>query len=233
MFLDRVIFENGDINMSSIKEDYLKIIFELGGAKTEVSNKRIAISLIIAAGSVTEMINKLLKDGLVVHKPYSGVSLTKKGARLAEMLIRRHRIWEVFLVRKLGFHLSDVNDEAEVLEHVTSPKLLHALDKWLGYPKHCPHGGIIPPENGHYQEDSHTTLSDAKDGEMVVVDRFIDNHDLLTYLGDLKLDIGDQLKVLKHSPFEGPVTVHNVTDHTRLTIGYKAAHYVFIKPVKK
>ncbi|CAI2687661.1 hypothetical protein AKUH4B412M_11400 [Apilactobacillus kunkeei] len=83
--------------------------------------------------------------------------------------------------------------------------------------------------SGHYKEDSHRLLNDADDGETVVVDRFIDNHDLLTYLGDIQLDIGDKLKVIKHSPFEGPVTVQNLTDNQESDISYKASHYVFIR----
>lgn len=215
--------------MTPMKEDYLKIIFELGGRQKKVSNKQIAISLNIAAGSVTEMVNKMAAEGLAEHTPYAGISLTKKGIRLAEDLVRKHRIWEDFLIEKLGYALPDVHDEAEVLEHVTSPKLIDALDDMLGHPTHCPHGGVIPDRDGHYHEDSHTVLNDAKDGETVTVDRFIDNHDLLTYLGDLKLDIGDQLTILKHDPFEGPVTVQNLTDDSQLIVSYKAAHYIFVK----
>ncbi|TPR36982.1 metal-dependent transcriptional regulator [Apilactobacillus micheneri] len=215
--------------MTPKKEDYLKIIFELGGTKDKVSNKRIAISLDIAAASVTEMVNKLLEEGLVYHEPYSGVYLTEKGIKLAEVLVRKHRIWESFLVNELNYPLPDLDKEAEVLEHVTSDRLLKAMYDKLGHPTHCPHGGVIPSMDGHYKEDSHLLLNDAKDGDTVIVDRFIDNHDLLTYLGDIQLDIGDKLKVIKHSPFEGPVTVQNLTDKQENVISYKASHYIFIK----
>ncbi|GAA6112695.1 MAG: metal-dependent transcriptional regulator [Apilactobacillus sp.] len=217
--------------MTPKKEDYLKIIFELGGTKEKVSNKRIAISLDIAPGSVTEMVNKLLDEGLVEHEPYAGVCLTEDGIKLAEVLVRKHRIWESFLVNELGYPLPDVDKEAEVLEHVTSGHLLESMYEKLNEPSHCPHGGVIPNMSGHYKEDSHRLLNDAEDGEMVVVDRFIDNHDLLTYLGDIQLDIGDKLKVIKHSPFEGPVTVQNLTDNQESDISYKASHYVFIRKV--
>lgn len=216
-------------SMTPMKEDYLKIIFELGGTKREVSNKQVAISLNIAAGSVTEMVGKMAEENLVVHTPYSGISLTQKGTELAVVLVRKHRIWESFLVDKLGYALPDVHDEAEVLEHVTSTKLVNSLDTFLGHPQHCPYGGIIPDENGHFDDYSHQVLNDAEDGQTVVVDRFIDNHDLLTYLGDIKLDLGDKLHVIKHDPFEGPVTVENLTDNKELSIGYKAAHYIFVK----
>ena len=81
--------------MTPKKEDYLKIIFELGGREKKVSNKQIAMSLNIAAGSVTEMVNKLVKEGLVTHTPYSGISLTDEGVKVAEKLVRRHRLWEI------------------------------------------------------------------------------------------------------------------------------------------
>lgn len=114
--------------MTPMKEDYLKIIFELGGTKKKVSNKQIALSLDIAAGSVTEMVGKLVQEGLAKHTPYAGISLTKKGIRYAETLVRKHRIWEDFLVDKLDYDLPDVHTEAEVLEHVTSERLVDSLE---------------------------------------------------------------------------------------------------------
>ncbi|KRK48915.1 Mn-dependent transcriptional regulator [Secundilactobacillus kimchicus JCM 15530] len=215
--------------MTPMKEDYLKLIFEIGGGSQKVSNKQIAISLDIAAGSVTEMVTKMAAEGLVEHEPYAGISLTETGAKLAVELVRKHRIWETFLVSELKYALPDIDDDAEKLEHVTSTKLLNALDDLLGHPKRCPHGGVIPDRNGHYEEDSHRILNDVKDGETVVVDRFIDNRDLLNYLGDIKLDLGDQLQVIKHDSFEGPILVENLTDDSELSIGYKAAHYIFVK----
>ena len=117
--------------MTPKKEDYLKIIFELGGTKKKVSNKQIAMSLNVAAGSVTEMVNKLVKEGLAAHTPYAGISLTDEGIEVAEKLVRRHRLWETFLVEKLDYQLSEVHDEAEVLEHVASDKLMKKLDQFL------------------------------------------------------------------------------------------------------
>lgn len=110
--------------MTPKKEDYLKIIFELGGREKKVSNKQIAMSLNIAAGSVTEMVNKLVKEGLATHAPYAGISLTDEGVKVAEKLVRRHRLWETFLVEKLNYKLQDVHSDAEVLEHVTSDNLI-------------------------------------------------------------------------------------------------------------
>ncbi|AMV61106.1 Mn-dependent transcriptional regulator MntR [Pediococcus damnosus] len=218
--------------MTPMKEDYLKIIFELGGKSKKISNKQIAMRLNIAAGSVTEMVTKLVEEGLAKHTPYAGISLTEEGIQIAEIMVRKHRMWETFLVEKLNYKLSEVDSDAEVLEHVTSDHLLGSLDKFLGYPTHCPHGGVIPDKEGNYQEDSHTLLADVKEGATVKVDRFIDNHELLNYLDEIDLDIGDRIHVVHHAPFEGPTTVKlldNESPTDERQISYKAAHYVFVQ----
>lgn len=215
--------------MTPKKEDYLKIIFELGGRKQKVSNKQIALSLDIAAGSVTEMVNKLVKEGLATHVPYAGISLTKEGVKVAEKLVRRHRLWETFLVEKLNYKLQDVHSDAEVLEHVTSDNLMDHLEEFLDYPTHCPHGGVIPDKDSHYEEDSHRTLSETKPNDIIKIDRFIDNHDLLAYLDDIDVKIGDELEVIEHAPFEGPIKLRFLATGEETSIGYKAAHYIFVK----
>ena len=215
--------------MTPKKEDYLKIIFELGGREKKVTNKQIAMSLNIAAGSVTEMVNKLVKEGLATHEPYAGISLTEEGVSVAERLVRRHRLWETFLVEKLNYKLQDVHSDAEVLEHVTSDNLMDHLEVFLDHPKHCPHGGVIPDKTGHYEEESHLTLAEAKVGQEIVVDRFTDNHDLLTYLDDIDIKIGDRLEVLAQAPFEGPIKLRFKDSGQETSIGYKAAHYIFVK----
>ncbi|MFD0897042.1 metal-dependent transcriptional regulator [Loigolactobacillus binensis] len=213
--------------MTPIKEDYLKIIFELGGAKKEVSNKQISLALGIAAGSVTEMVNKLKKEKLVTHRPYHDIALTKAGLDQAILLIRKHRLWETFLATDLAFALADVHPEAEVLEHVTSPKLLARLDKFLNYPKHCPHGGVIPDQDGHFQEESYTVLAQIPDGQTVTIERFIDDHDLLTYLADIQLALETQVIVIKHEPFDGPISVATPAGQ-EFNISFKAAHNIFV-----
>lgn len=219
--------------MTPVKEDYLKIIFELGGTRKKVSNKQIAMSLNVAAGSVTEMVNKLVKEGLVDHTPYAGISLSPKGRAVAEDLVRRHRLWETFLVGKLNYKLADVHEDAEVLEHVASPRLLDHLAEFMGNPTHCPHGGVIPAVGGNYAEDSHTVLAEVPEGKIVTIQRVIDNHDLLTYLDGLELKIGEQVKILAHAPFEGSITFEYVDTKQTAEIGFKAAHYVFVNDDEK
>lgn len=214
--------------MTPMKEDYLKIIFELGGGKKKVSNKEISLGLGIAAGSVTEMITKLTEEGLVSHEPYAGISLTKKACAYAAELVRKHRLWEDFLTEKLHYQVADVHSEAEVLEHETSDRLATALDNFLGHPKTCPHGGVIPDASGHFSQVSHRLLADGEDGETVEVERFLDNHELLTYLSDLQINLHDQLKIVKHEPFEGPIVVTKKGQPDPINISYKASHNIFI-----
>lgn len=216
-------------NLTPKREDYLKIIFELGGTQKQVTNKQISLSLNVAAGSVTEMVSKLVKDGLAEHTPYAGISLTHEGIQVAEELVRRHRLWETFLVSALGYKLQDVHTDAEVLEHITSQNLMDHLEVFLGHPTHCPHGGVIPYKSGNYQEDSHQVLADAQDGQEVIVDRFIDNHDLLLYLDDIELQLGDKLLILGHAPFEGPVKIKVARTGQETSVSFKAAHYIFVK----
>ena len=215
--------------MTPMKEDYLKIIFELGGATKMVSNKQIAISLNVAAGSVTEMVNKMLAENFVTHKPYSGVKLTDKGINYAEELVRKHRLWEVFLNRELQFDLPDVDVEAEKLEHVTSDKMIDHLDNYLGNPKTCPHGGVIPSKDGLYTEDTHLVLNDAEVGHEYTIARFIDNYDFLTYLSEIHLHLNDRILILDHDSFEGAVEIKRLSDGAVVNIGYKASHYIFVK----
>lgn len=215
--------------LTPMKEDYLKIIFELGGSHKKVSNKEISLGLGIAAGSVTEMISKLADEGLVVHEPYSGITLTAKGQRYAAELVRKHRLWETFLVDKLHYNFADVHSEAEILEHQTSDRLATALDNFLGHPQNCPHGGVIPAANGHFPDVSHRLLADADDDEEVELERFLDNHELLTYLEELNLRPQDKVKVIRHEPFEGPIVITKAGDDHQISVSYKAAQNIFIK----
>lgn len=215
--------------MTPMKEDYIKIIFELGGRTKKISNKEIALGLDVAAGSVTEMISKLVEEKLVVHEPYAGISLTKTGLHYATELVRKHRLWETFLVDDLQYNIADVHPEAEVLEHQTSDRLANALDEFLGHPQHCPHGGVIPDEAGNFTDISHEMLADATDGQTVKIERFLDNHELLLYINSLGLKIDDHVRVVSHDPFEGPVHVLRLSDQKEMAVSYKASHNIFVR----
>ncbi|KRN27447.1 hypothetical protein IV38_GL002099 [Lactobacillus selangorensis] len=214
--------------MTPNKEDYLKIIFELGGDVKKVSNKQILSGLNVSAASVSEMVAKLVKEKYVTHMPYQGIQLTQKGVREAALLVRNHRLWEVFLVQKLHYSFNAVHKEAEVLEHVTNSDLADHLDVFLGFPKRCPHGGVIPDSHGQFQRQSHEPLADTEVGETVVIDRVIDDHELLDYIIELGLNIGDVVTLQKIGLFESPLAILDHTQHREMQVSVKAANHIFI-----
>ncbi|MGX7059432.1 metal-dependent transcriptional regulator [Vagococcus humatus] len=213
--------------MTPNKEDYLKIIFELGGYDQKVPNKAIVASLNVSAASVSEMISKLEKDGFVSHSPYQGVQLTANGLNKASALIRKHRLWEVFLVNKLGYKWHEVHAEAEVLEHVTSEELANRLEVFLNFPKNCPHGGIIPQHNQSISEINTQTLNDVPVGTTLKIERVLDERELLDYLASISLEINTILTLTEIGAYEGPITLVDQANHT-YQISRKAANNIFI-----
>lgn len=180
--------------MTVNKEDYIKAIYELGGGGRIVSNKAISKALGVSAPSVSEMIGKLVKDGYVDYISYHGVILIDKGMDLAIKIKKRHLLWEVFLVEKLGYDWEEVHEDAEVLEHVTSDRLEMALDKFLEYPKHCPHGSPIISSREEYRE--YITLGDAYYGKAYRIIRFEDDNDTLNFIKSIGLKAGKEFKLI-------------------------------------
>ena len=131
---------------------------------------------------------------------------------------------------KLHYNFADVNSEAEILEHHTSDRLATALDAFLQHPDHCPHGGVIPSANGKFPDVTHRLLADADDGEKVELERFLDNHELLTYLEELGLRPQEQVTVIRHEPFEGPIVIQKEDNDQEINVSYKASHNIFIEP---
>lgn len=218
--------------ISPSREDYLKIIFELGGDTKKVSNKQILAELSVSAASVSEMITKLVEEEFVTHTPYQGIQLTPKGTKAAALLVRNHRLWEVFLVDKLDYTFATVHPEAEVLEHVTTQELANRLSSFLGTPKRCPHGGVIPDRSGHFDRQSHRDLASLKIGESARIDRILDNRELLDYINEIGLSVNDHVKLTKIGLFESPLTLFDETNQKQMQIGVKAAQHIFIETVK-
>lgn len=209
--------------MTGNKEDYLKMIYELGGDKVQVSNKDIAKGLHISAPSVSEMIKKLLEEGYVEYELYRGVKLTEYGLKEAKRVKRKHLLWEVFLVEKLGYNWDEVHEEAEKLEHVTSEKLERLLDKYLGFPKICPHGNDIIHNGDEHLE--YKTLESLTSKEKGTIKRFIDEQDLLIYVSKLELNIGDKIDVINIDK-DGDVTIKKNNEVLSIKKEYARKIYV-------
>lgn len=215
--------------MTPNKEDYLKIIFELGGDTKKVTNKEILAGLSVSAASVTEMVNKLVKENYVTHTPYQGIQLTKEGAVEAALLVRNHRLWEVFLVDKLDYQFNNVHPEAEQLEHVTNPGLAERLADFLGHPTRCPHGGIIPNARGEFEKQSNRALVAMTLGETAVLERVLDDNELLQYTIEIGLSVGDTVTLKKVGLFESPLTLYDETTKNEIQVGIKAAQHIFVR----
>lgn len=215
--------------MTPNREDYLKLILELGGDKNKISNKQIVSGLNVSAASVSEMMAKLVKEGLVEHYPYQGAQLTEDGLQKASALIRKHRLWEVFLVKHLNYSWNAVHNDAEVLEHVTSEELTSRLETFLDYPRFCPHGGMIPPKEGIVSEKERHTLSNFPVGTKIRIARVLDERELLDYLVSLDLNINDEYVIENIAAYEGPILIRNT--EKELSVSYKAASTIFVDEI--
>jgi len=195
---------------SHTEENYLKAIYKLAEAEPgqEVSTNRIAAALATRAASVTDMLRRLADKELLDYEKYRGVRLTPEGQRLALLTVRKHRLWEVFLVQQLGFNWDEVHDVAEELEHVQSPLLMRRLDEFLNFPTLDPHGDPIPAENGAVRRPTHRLLTELGVGECGTLAAVKDTSaPFLQYLDKVGLPLGAQVRVLEKITFDNSLEV--------------------------
>jgi DtxR family Mn-dependent transcriptional regulator len=189
-------------------ENYLKNIYKIQEDEGRVATTVLSQRLQISAASVSEMIRRLAEEGLVRHTPYKGVELTDAGRAMALRIIRRHRLWEVFLVKVLRYNWDEIDEEAERLEHMTSERLEQRLDAALGYPSHDPHGHPIPNAEGRLVRDRHRRLSDAHAGDVVKVRRVSDESpEILQFASRLGITLGAKVRVQERLEFDGSLIV--------------------------
>ena len=191
------------------EENYLKAIYHLQqSSKAEVSTNAIAKRMQTKASSVTDMVKKLADKQLLKYEKYKGVSLTEPGSQTALKIIRKHRLWEVFLVDKLRFQWHEVHELAEQLEHIQSPELVDRLDDFLGNPEYDPHGDPIPDSEGNIKKRHKKLLGQLQPeqtGLCVGVKSASD--EFLQYLSRNNIGIGSKLNVLETETFNGAMTV--------------------------
>jgi len=186
------------------EENYLKSIFSVFmQTQNNVSTNKIANLLYTSPASVTEMIKKLQDKSLVIYEKYNGVRLSKLGEKKAIAIIRKHRLWETFLVNKLDFSWSEVHEVAEQLEHINSEKLTDKIDQLLNYPKFDPHGDPIPSKNGIFNFQERVSIFEMDiNEEGIIMGVSLDNKDFLDYLTRLKISIGTKVKVIEQIKFD-------------------------------
>jgi DtxR family Mn-dependent transcriptional regulator len=215
--------------MTLSEENYLKTIYHITSASgVEVSTNAIAEKMETKASSVTDMLKKLAEKELIVYKKYQGVSLTNKGSLAAKMIVRKHRLWEVFLVDKLQFSWDEVHDIAEQLEHIKSEKLINKLDDFLGNPTEDPHGDPIPDVNGKIIKIDKLLLSELKVNQTGICVGVKDSSaEFLKYLDKNKIALGVTIKVNSIEDFDLSLNVK--IEGNDLLISNKIAGNLFVK----
>jgi len=213
------------------EENYLKTIYHLELELDKgVSTNSIAKKLDTKASSVTDMIKKLSEKEVVEYKKYKGVKLTSLGKKTAANIVRKHRLWEVFLVDKLNFSWDEVHDVAEQLEHIKSEKLVDQIDAFLDFPTHDPHGDPIPDREGNLkivEKSLLSTLSKSEKGICVGVDD--SSSEFLQFLDKKGITLGKQITVLEKEDFDDSVSI--IVDGEKLSISNKIANNLYIKKI--
>ncbi|MCZ4245753.1 metal-dependent transcriptional regulator [Pedobacter punctiformis] len=210
---------------SFTEENYLKIIYHLSESTNTVQTNAIAEQIQTKPASVTDMIKKLAEKGLIDYIKYQGVTLTEKGKQTAINIVRKHRLWEVFLVDKLNFKWDEVHDVAEELEHIKSENLIERLDEFLGFPKADPHGDPIPDKNGRFAKTQFVKLIELKIGESGTITG-VSQHSsaFLKHLEKLGLTLGKQVKISDVTDFDGSVEI--LVDNKQINISREVAKHI-------
>ena len=211
------------------EENYLKAIYHLeSDSKNGISTNAIAKSLETKASSVTDMVKKLSEKEVVLYVKYQGVTLTAFGKKTAANIVRKHRLWEVFLVEKLNFSWDEVHEVAEQLEHIKSAKLINQLDVLLGFPTHDPHGDPIPDKEGNLktiEKSLLATLSKNESGICIGVDD--SSSEFLRFLDKKGITLGKKITILDKEDFDDSLSIE--IDGEKLSISKKIANNLYIK----
>lgn len=213
-------------------EMYLKTVSELADRDTLVPISAVAERLGVSAVSATEMVHRLQEHGLVCHRPYKGVGLTESGRTQAAGVVRSHRLWESFLVERLGLPWDAAHEYACRLEHAAAPEVIEALDVYLGRPALCPHGNPIPAADGAMTSPSGCPLTGMSAGATaVIIAIHPETDDLLRYLAGLGLVPGQLITLREIAPFHGPLVL--LAGDQVHYLGAEAAAHIFVRPANE
>jgi len=220
---------------SQTVENYLKSIYlaegALGGDRDLVPMGQLASALGVTPGTATTMVKALAESGLAHYEPYAGVKLTAAGSKLASLVLRRHRLIELFLVKVLGMSWAEVHDEAEHLEHAVSDRLIDRIDEMLEWPKFDPHGDPIPSAEGHVEPSEASDLLTCPMGVPVRIARVLDQDaQFLHFVEASGLKPGEELIVDSRDPAADRVALQH-TDGRMTTIGARAAAKILARPI--
>ncbi len=217
------------MKLTLAEENYLKAIYHLSEAgDVDVSTNALAESMDTRPASVSDMVKRLSQKGVIAYQKYRGVNISKKGKTIALGVIRKHRLWEVFLVDKLGFNWDEVHEIAEQMEHIQSPILVERLDDFLGNPVMDPHGDPIPDKEGVFHVGPALQMVELKPGDKGVISGVTnDDPKLLQYLDKIQIGLGTKLAVIEIEEFDGSMKIE--TDKKQeMFISMKTAEQLLI-----
>jgi DtxR family Mn-dependent transcriptional regulator len=218
------------VNLTSTEENYLKAIFKIEEREDgPAGTNHIAEEMHTSAASASDMIRKLSEKELLDYEKYRGVQLSQEGRRIATLLIRKHRLWESFLVEKLNFNWDEIHEIAEELEHIRSPKLIRQLDAFLGHPKYDPHGDPIPNAEGIFHKRQQIRLSKMqKEAIGVIVGVNEHSTSFLQFLDQQGLVLGTRIRLLQLYDFDESVEVE-VNDKEKRTLSKKVSENIYVQ----
>jgi DtxR family Mn-dependent transcriptional regulator len=216
--------------ISFTEENYLKVIHRLSEATQEdISTNAVAEQMQTKAASVTDMLRKLADKGWVNYQKYQGVRLSPTGEKIALSIVRKHRLWELFLVEKMGFNWDEVHEIAEQLEHIESDELVNKLDEYLGFPKTDPHGDPIPNKDGILPELAYSQLSEIKANKTCkLLGVAQDSTIFLQLLTKLNLSLGAKLDIQEINEFDRSIFV-SINDAAPIFISHEVAKNILVK----
>lgn len=219
--------------MSTIsKENYLKAIFLHNHIGENASTSKVANKLSVSNAAISDMAKKLSQEGLISYEKYRGMELTAEGEKIALRVLRRHRLWESFLIKALGMSWNEVHDEAERLEHHSSDSLIDKIDEYLSFPDFDPHGEPIPKKNGTFPKiPKSISLSEVQVGNTYQIIRVNDqNTELMNYLTKNNLLLNSKLEVVDKLSFDNSVVVK--VDNKKNSLSEKISKSIFVKILK-
>lgn len=219
------------MNFSIAEENYIKAIWHLQQHDTNVTTNELATELKTKPASVTDMLKRLKEKKLLNYEPYYGVKLNADGKKLALNIIRKHRLWEFFLVEKLKFKWDEVHAIAEELEHVSSRELIERLDDFLGNPRFDPHGDPIPDHSGKMESISQVSLHELKENTTAVVTGVGDQSTgLLELLNKKKINFGTQLEIKQRNSYDASIEI-KMGNRALVTLSEQLAKKIFVSKV--
>lgn len=216
---------------SLTEENYLKALFNLSNDKGEVNVNELSKRLEIKMPTVTSMMKKLAEKKLVHYESYKPLRLTEKGKKEAAIIIRKHRLTEMFLVQQMGFGWEDVHPIAEQVEHIQSPEFFEKMDELLGFPKLDPHGSPIPDKNGKMVWKAYNKLSECKTGDTVKLAAVINTSgEFLKFLNSREMSLGLKVKIKSVEPFDKTMIV-SYGKHLSETLSHTVCERLLVEKI--